>query len=141
MLTSFHTAVSYAVGTCITYVTKNPYLGTACVFALHYPIDYLGENVSKGYQKYEIIFHALYLTLGIIYNDWIMFLIYALSGNLMDVIDKKLYLSILYPYKYSHWYIFHKKERNTLKLSKGLTKVITLFMIAILIIFITKKLF
>ena len=122
MNTTPHTLAGY---TSLKLIGVNP-IGCVVAVITHFVFDYVGEKgiVSvKDRVIYDVLptaiaFIVVYFTGGI--TDVGILLIGSILGNLPDLIDKKLYLTILFPNKfknteYLHWQKvkFHPTEKQT----------------------------
>jgi len=129
-----HTVIGYSV---IKLIGGNP-LGCLLAFGSHLLADYIGEAKGIVTTKQRIIFDVIptiilfisaYL-FGGTSEVWLMFL-GSVFGNLPDLIDKKLYLSILFPTKfkvtnYLHWQkvVFTPKPIITKRLGYALVLIV-----------------
>lgn len=106
-----HTVIGYSM---IKLVGGNP-LGCLLAFGSHLLADYIGESGGIKTTKQRIIFDVVPTIIlfiasyfyGGLYEVWLVIL-GSIFGNLPDLIDKKLYLSMFYPTKfkmteYLHW--------------------------------------
>lgn len=106
-----HTVIGYS---CIKLVGANPF-GFALAFCSHLLLDYVNESKGITNTKERLIYDVLpsFLTLILLYyfrgsyEAW-LFVLGSVFGNLPDLIDKKLYLTIILPSKYKstnylHW--------------------------------------
>lgn len=146
MHTNIHTTVGTATLIGVTAVS-NIYIGSACAIASHYFVDMIGEMRFKGEFVYEAIYHMLFLLLGwklekvidynVMFFKWEIGLFWLfvggmIAGNLFDIIDKKLGLSIINPKKYPYTYYCHSKRRALVYLTKLGTELFTIINITIL---------
>ena len=76
----------------------------------HFILDYINERglSFKDDVKFDIIPHVLCYIIAFATGQFGLFLVGSTSGNLPDLIDKKLYLSMFLPKKfkmtqYLHW--------------------------------------
>lgn len=105
-----HTVIGYSM---LKLAGGNP-LGCLLAFVSHLVADYVNENGLKTIKQ-RIIFDVIPTIILFIasyfyggwYEVWLVFL-GSVFGNLPDLIDKKLYLTILFPSKfksteYLHW--------------------------------------
>jgi len=106
-----HTVIGYSV---IKLIGGNP-LGCLLAFGSHLLADYIGEAKGIVTTKQRIIFDVIptiilfisaYLFGGA--NEVWLVILGSIFGNLPDLIDKKMYLSIMFPTKfkatiYLHW--------------------------------------
>ena len=108
-----HTVIGYSV---IKLVGGNP-LGCLLAFVSHLLVDYIGEAKGIVTTKQRIVFDVIptiilfisaYLFGGT--NEvWLVFL-GSLFGNMPDLIDKKMYLTILFPTKFKVTNYLHKQK-------------------------------
>jgi len=134
-----HTVIGYSV---IKLIGGNP-LGCLLAFGSHLLADYIGEAKGIVTTKQRIVFDViptiiLFLSaylFGGASEVWLVFL-GSIFGNLPDLIDKKMYLTILFPTKfkvtnYLHWQkvVFTPKPSITRKLGYALVLISFLWMI------------
>jgi len=134
-----HTVMGYSV---IKLIGGNP-LGCLLAFGSHLLADYIGEAKGIVTTKQRIIFDViptviLFLSaylFGGASEVWLVFL-GSLFGNLPDLIDKKMYLTILFPTKfkatnYLHWQkiLFTPKPNVTKYLGYALVLISFLWMV------------
>jgi len=134
-----HTVIGYSV---IKLIGGNP-LGCLLAFGSHLLADYIGEAKGIVTTKQRIVFDViptiiLFLSaylFGGASEVWLVFL-GSIFGNLPDLIDKKMYLTILFPTKfkvtnYLHWQkvVFTPKPSITRKLGYALILISFLWMI------------
>jgi len=106
-----HTVIGYSV---IKLIGVNP-LGCLLAFGSHLLADYIGEAKGIVTTKQRILFDVIPTVILFIFaylfeglsEVWLV-LLGSLFGNLPDLIDKKMYLTILFPNKfkvtrYLHW--------------------------------------
>ena len=106
-----HTVIGYSI---LKLVGGNP-LGCLLASISHLLADYIGESGGIKNNKQRVIFDILPTIIlfaasyfyGGTHEAWLVVLA-SIFGNLPDLIDKKLYLAILYPTKfkashYLHW--------------------------------------
>ena len=105
-------------------------LGGTAAFLSHDPIDRLGE---KGYGDiqttivHEVVPMILFAYMAHLSGMWWLYAVGFLMGNGMDIIDKKLYLSILFPSRFGpSWTFFacHRRRPN-IQLTLRQTKLAT----------------
>lgn len=123
MYSAVHGSIGIVAGSA-TYVgvlnlTNNFWLafGVSCfvAFLLHDPTDRLGEHgLGKYFLAWEVVPFAAMMFLGWKVECFWLYLAWYTSGNIMDLVDKKLYLSILFPSKFKPTYHFrcHRRERK-----------------------------
>ena len=106
-----HTVIGYSI---IKLVGGNP-LGCLLAIVSHFLADYIGESGGIKTTKQRVIFDIVPTIIlavssyfyGGIAEVWLVIL-GSVLGNFPDIIDKKLYLTILFPTKfkmteYLHW--------------------------------------
>ena len=108
-----HTVIGYSV---IKLIGSNP-LGCLLAFGSHLLADYIGEAKGIVTTKQRIVFDVIptiilfisaYL-FGGASEVWLVFL-GSIFGNLPDLIDKKMYLTILFPTKFKATNYLHKQK-------------------------------
>ncbi|TVZ55586.1 hypothetical protein OD91_0841 [Lutibacter sp. Hel_I_33_5] len=143
MYSAPHTAVGITC-TMLTYKLTNnlnaSYLvGGIAAFMSHYFVDYLGEAGLKKSElfKFDVLPNIVILLIGFVSGNFWLFLVGSTMGNLMDIIDKKFYLSIFYPKKYPATYFFHT-QTPIIKFTEKQTKIAAFvsILICITLIFI-----
>jgi len=127
----FHASIGLAIHTTIYAVSKDEFttfvVGVPLSIFSHWVADFLFEAKlsSEDMLTYEgfglCIFYG-----GILFTDmsifWLFFFLSSwCSGNLLDFIDKKMYLATIYPdkFKVTNWFHNHKKG---IKFTKRQTK-------------------
>ena len=89
-------------------------LGVTLGILSHDLFDRLNEFPYGGLKKtllWELIPFLIFVSLAFLSDNTILYLIGWVSGNLMDLIDKKGGLSILFPDKYPATYLFKCHRR------------------------------
>lgn len=120
MHASTHRAIGIAIITATYVITKSEkktyIIGGILAFASHYILDFIGEAPYRSMQEMLLVEFAVYLWslilmffLGIKYLKFAVFSHFM--ANLMDYIDKKMYLSIFLPKEYPLTYYFHSKNQ------------------------------
>jgi len=108
-----HTVIGYSV---IKLIGGNP-LGCLLAFGSHLLADYIGEAKGIVTTKQRIVFDVIptiilfvsaYLFGGA--NEVWLVLLGSIFGNMPDLIDKKLYLTILFPTKFKATNYLHKQK-------------------------------
>lgn len=126
MHASTHGAIGIAIITATYIITKSEkktfIIGGILAFASHYILDFIGESPYKTMQEMLFIEVAVYLwSLVLMFFLGIKYLKFSVFGffmaNLMDYIDKKMYLSIFLPKEYPFTYYFHSKNQVLFPLS------------------------
>lgn len=148
MYSSVHGSVGVVIVGVTYLITKDNttsiLVGGSLSFLAHDPTDRLGEEGFKSVKLmlfHELPCYFLMILGGLITDNLFLFLFGYISGNGIDLIDKKLYLSVLYPNKYRETKIFkcHKRNPNiqlTLKQTKIASWISCLLIIIITLIFI-----
>lgn len=136
-----HGVIGIAIVTATYLITKNDkktfLIGGILAFASHYVLDFIGEAGYKSVQQMLFIEFAVYLW-GIVLMSFLgrkilLLTIFAhFMANLMDYIDKKMYLALFLPKEYSITYYFHSKEQVLLPISYNAT-LMAAFLSAIII--------
>tara|TARA_R110000772_G_scaffold188838_2_gene299922 strand:- start:867 stop:1292 length:426 start_codon:yes stop_codon:yes gene_type:complete len=106
-----HTVIGYSM---IKLAGGNPF-GCLLAFISHLVADYIGESGGIKTPKQRVFFDIIPTIIlfiasyfyGGLYEVWLVAL-GSIFGNMPDLIDKKLYLAIIYPTKfkatlYLHW--------------------------------------
>ncbi|WP_405565896.1 hypothetical protein [Polaribacter sp. Asnod6-C07] len=126
MHASTHGAIGIAIITATYIITKSEkktfIIGGILAFASHYVLDFIGEFPYRTIQEMLFIEFAVYLwSLVLMYFLGIKYLKFSVFGffmaNLMDYIDKKMYLSIFLPKEYPFTYYFHSKNQVLIPIS------------------------
>lgn len=118
MYGNVHGTIGAAIVVSTAIITKDvtiTYLvGGMVAFLLHDTIDLLGEK-SYGNTKTTIVYEAvpfsIFSIMAFLSGVWEMYFYGWFMGNLMDIIDKKLYLSIIFPSKYKSMHLFRCHRR------------------------------
>lgn len=82
-------------------------VGTALAFFSHWPLDLLGERPYKGWMVVEGIALLFLLAIGYVGGFLLPVAIGMVAGLGMDLIDKKLGLTLFFPDKLKPTYYFH----------------------------------
>jgi len=136
-----HGTAGIAIVMATYFITKNvrkTYLiGGIVAFASHYALDYIGEFSYRSMQEMLTIETSIFvLSMLMMSFAGIKFLKLSFFGffmaNLMDVIDKKMYLAILFPKHYKFTYYFHSQNMVLFKLSYQETIGATIFSVFLL---------
>ena len=99
MLATPHTLAGFAV---VTAFQDNLAIGIPLAISSHLILDYVNESGLSRKESFQfdalpsIICYIIAIASG---NFW-LFLLGSVCGNLPDLIDKKLYLSIFLPSKF-----------------------------------------
>jgi len=126
MHASTHGAIGIAIITATYLITKSEkktyIIGGILAFSSHYILDFIGESPYNNMQEMLLIEFAVYLwSLVLMFFLGLKYLKFAIFGhfmaNLMDYIDKKMYLSIFLPKEYPFTYYFHSKNQVLIPIS------------------------
>ena len=130
-----HTLAGFAI---VKTFEDNLFIGIPLAIASHLVLDYVNERGLTSEDKFTFdIFPSLFCYfLALFSGEFWLFLLGSIMGNLPDLIDKKLYLSIFYPTKfkatkYLHWQkpIIEPSAETTKKI--GLISAICIFLIMV----------
>ena len=105
-----HTVIGYSM---IKLIGVNP-IGCLLAFGSHLVADYVNENglrTTKQRIIFDVVPTIILFIASYFYGGWSevwLVLLGSIFGNLPDLIDKKLYFSIIFPSKfkstnYLHW--------------------------------------
>ena len=118
MYSNPHAAVGLACTATTFFITKDLnqalWIGLPIAVISHWLMDFLREKGMSKTQviKYDVIpslvFYLPLFFIGFEYF-WLFFLSW-IAGNLLDLIDKKLYLTIFFPNKFKSTRYFHKHK-------------------------------
>lgn len=146
-----YSSVHATAGTLIvlaTYAVTNStssamIIGGSVAFLAHDVLDRFGEKSYGDLQTsliWEVVPLLLFAVMAYLSGLWQLYFVGWIAGNLMDIIDKKLYLAILFPKRVSFMYLFpcHRRTPNVqlTQRSTQLTAIAaacTLFLITALI--------
>lgn len=114
-------------------------LGGTIAFLSHYILDFIGESGYKTMQELLLVECIILLySMVVMYKSGFKFLLLAIYGyitaNLMDLVDKKMYLAILFPKNYSLTYYFHSKNQVLFPISYEATMAAALFSLVLVLI-------
>lgn len=121
-----HGAIGVAIITATYLITKSKkktfIIGGILAFASHYFLDFIGESGYKSVQEMLLIEFGVYLwalvLMSFLGKKFLIFTFFAhFAANLMDYIDKKMYLALFLPKEYEITYFFHSKNQVLLPLS------------------------
>ena len=134
MYSNVHGTIGASIVLATYAVTNDPItaaaLGGAGAFVSHDALDRLGEK-SYGDLKTSIIYEAaplaLFAYMAHLSGMWELYAVGWIAGNGMDIIDKKLYLSILWPSRFGpSWTKFAcHRRRPDIQFSLRTTKLAT----------------
>tara|TARA_B110000285_G_C14961178_1_gene531768 strand:- start:465 stop:914 length:450 start_codon:yes stop_codon:yes gene_type:complete len=119
MYSAVHGAIGVAIVTATFAITGNEVLSMAVggflAFLSHDPTDLLGEKgLGNGVFKYEIPAFIIMLLGGWLTGHLLLFYIGYTAANLMDLWDKKVYLSVFFPKKFPVRHDFPCHRRSPL---------------------------
>ena len=135
-----------AVGLVINVVSQAIFKDTltsylvAMPFAIgsHYVLDFVKETNLKGdVFLFDVIPSWIYYLISFVSGNFLLFLVSWIEGNLFDIIDKKLYLSVVNAKKYPATHFFHKHKtgiETTLSQTKITSVVSTVIVLIISLI-------
>lgn len=145
MYSAHHGLIGATVTVASTTLIAGPaglVLGLIAAFVLHDPTDRLGEgnygnlNITLLLESFPFL---LFLIVAYYYDCFWVALVGYIFGNGIDLIDKKLYLSVFMPSKYPATKHFrcHRRSPNV-KLTKQQTilSIIPLLMLFWLVLFL-----
>jgi hypothetical protein len=127
-----HGAIGIALVTATYLVTKSEkktfIVGGVLAFASHYVLDFIGEAGYKSVQQMLFIEFAVYLwgivLMSLLGRKILILTVFAhFMANLMDYIDKKMYLALFLPKDYEITYYFHTRDQVLLPLSYNATLI------------------
>lgn len=102
-----HTLAGFSI---VSTFENNLLVGIPLAIGSHFILDYINENgfTAKDRLCFDIIPSMLCYAFALFFGNFWLFLLGSICGNLPDLIDKKLYLSIFFPKKfkstnYLHW--------------------------------------
>lgn len=122
MFATPHTLAGFAI---IKTFEDNLALGVPLAIASHFILDFIDEGglTAKDRIYFDLCPNLICYFLALLTGHTWLFIIGSVSGNLLDLIDKKLYLAIFYPRKFTATKYFHF-QKQLLFPSPTLTKVI-----------------
>ena len=138
-----HAATGLVIKTTVYALTKSEVLaftiGTPLAVASHYFLDFLFE---KGMDRNELLIFEgmpsiMYILLAICSGHFWLMICGLVEGNLLDWIDKKLYLTVYFPKKFKPTFYFHKHKKGirlTLKQTKLAGIISTIIIIGMFLI-------
>ena len=107
MLATPHTLAGFTI---VTAFKDNLAIGIPLAIASHLILDYINESglSRKESFQFDALPSIMCYIIAIVTGQFWLFLLGSVCGNLPDLIDKKLYLSIFLPTKfkstlYLHW--------------------------------------
>lgn len=126
MYSSSHAAIgtTLVAGGFIAGGTGGLIVGAAVAVVSHLFVDYLGEEPYGDLTTsaiWELIPMLIFAASAFLSGYPMVFLVGWLAGNLMDIIDKKLYLAMFLK-NVDPWYFFHKGKPK-IKLDLATTKM------------------
>ncbi|MGY6647657.1 hypothetical protein [Wenyingzhuangia sp. IMCC45574] len=121
-----HGTIGIAILTTTYLITKNEkrtyWIGGILAFGSHYLLDYIGEASYKSMLEMLSIETSIFIVAMLLmcFNGFkalkLAFFGFFMA-NLMDVIDKKLYLAILFPKQFDFTYYFHTRNPPLVNIS------------------------
>ena len=119
MYSAVHGAIGVSIVVATYALTGNETIamafGGVLAFLSHDPTDRLGEKgLGKDSWKYELPTFVIAMLGGLFTGHFWMFWIGFTAANLMDIWDKKMYLSIIFPSKFksSHDFPCHRRKSD-----------------------------
>ncbi len=131
-----HGTAGIAILTTTYLLTKNVkktyIIGGLIAFGSHYVLDFIGEaGYQSMFQMLSIETSIFLFSMLLMYKAGMKAFQLGFFGffiaNLMDVIDKKAYLAILFPKHYDFTYYFHSKDQVLFPISYEATLGAALF--------------
>ena len=125
-----HGAVGIAIITATYLLTKSDkktfLIGGSLAFTSHYVLDFIGEAGYKSVQEMLLIEFSVYiwalLIMSFLGKKFFVFTVFAhFAANLMDYIDKKMYLALFLPKDFQITYYLHSKNQVLLPISYEMT--------------------
>ena len=131
-----HTAVGFAI---VKTFEDNLAIGIPLAILSHFILDFINERglTKKDRLHFDIIPSLLCYLIALFSGQFWLFLLGSICGNLFDLIDKKIYLSIFLPNKYKSTKYFHFQKpiiHPTPKTTKLIGLISSLFIITLLVI-------
>ena len=129
-----HTLAGFTI---IKTFESNLAIGIPLAIASHFLLDYVNESglTFKEKMYFDALPSLLIYIFALLSGNFWLFLLGSVCGNLPDLIDKKLYLSIFLPNKfkmtnYLHWQkVLINPSANATKLIGVLSFIILLFLL------------
>lgn len=145
MYSNPHAATGLVITTTVYALTNSEELafaiGLPLAIASHYFLDFLFEkHLSKEEVLiYDVVPSFIYIGLSIISGHFWLMMFSWWSGNLLDLIDKKLYLTVFFPDRFKPTHYFHN-HTNGIKFNLNQTKVASIIstLVAIVIALLLK---
>ena len=143
MYSNPHATVSLVVNVISQSIFEDVLMGylVAMPFAIgsHYVLDFVKEtDLKDDVFLYDVVPSWIYYFVGFFSGNFLLFFISWIEGNLFDIIDKKLYLSVVNSKRFPATDYFHKHKTGieTTLFGTKLTSVVCtiLFVIISLII-------
>jgi hypothetical protein len=147
MYSNPHAAAGLMITAATLAITKDENLalliGLPLAVFSHWLLDFLKE---KGMSKKEVLIYDVipsffYVILAFLSGYFWLFMLSWWAGNLLDLIDKKLYLTIFFPKKYKSTTYFHKHKTGIYFSLTETKKASIISSLIIFIIFTLIKLF
>ena len=136
-----HGAIGIAIVTATYLGTKSEkktfIVGGILAFASHYVLDFIGEAGYKSVQQMLLIEFGIYLFAIIIMSflgkKYLFFTIFGhFMANLMDYIDKKMYLALFLPEEYKITYYLHSKNQVLYPINYNVTILAAIFSVILI---------
>lgn len=147
MLSTPHTLTGIA----IVATVANPILGIGLAIGSHFILDFINESglSRKDQTHYDMNFSIMGYLISILLfiidsrdpgylfleSRSYYFILGSICGNLLDLIDKKLYLAIFFPERYKPTYYFHLRKKPLLNPPPIITKVIGVVSFLLILLF------
>lgn len=121
MYSAVHGGIGIAVVGVTYLLTQNEVVamtaGSVLAFLAHDPTDRLGEKAFSSMKEtllFELPPYFVMLFFGWYCESLLMFVVAYIAGNGIDLIDKRLYLSVFFPKKYpaTKYFRCHRRKPN-----------------------------
>lgn len=116
MYSNPHAAVGVICTATVLAITKDVntayFVGLPLAIISHWFLDFVKE---AGFSKNEVFLFdvlpsVLFIVVAFFSGYFWLFMFSWWAGNLLDLIDKKLYLTVFYPKKFKPTFYFHKHQ-------------------------------
>jgi len=143
MYSNPHATTGLAITTATYVITQDESLafaiGIPLAIASHYFLDYLIEShlSKKEIILYDIVPSLIYFVLALLSGHFWLMMASWVAGTLLDLIDKKLGLTVLFPKKFKTLRFLHNQKngiRFTLKQTKIASVVSTIITIGMMLV-------
>lgn len=127
-----HTLAGFTI---VTAFQDNLLLGIPLAIGSHFALDFINESgLSKKERfQFDVLPSLLVYLVATLSGQFWLFLLGSICGNLLDIIDKKLYLATFFPSKYKSTHYFHLKSKPLINPKPEITMAIG-FVSAIILI-------